>query len=159
MANKWQSQDLQMWLCFCTVAGACPYPTRGHYCLLLLRFFCDPAGSTAASVMAPALLALHGRCWMWQLWRARLSVFSSLLEMTKSIFLSFILKTNFCPSIVYSSNVYKTALLLRFGQLINGLVLTICVFCFLVYLVSTSNIVDDYGNKFVHDDSFSQDIG
>uniref|UniRef100_A0A8P0SWH7 Solute carrier family 9 member C2 (putative) n=2 Tax=Canis lupus familiaris TaxID=9615 RepID=A0A8P0SWH7_CANLF len=48
--------------------------------------------------------------------------------------------------------------MIPFGVLIHFLVLTICVFCFLVYIVCTGNITNDYGNKFIHDGSFSQDI-
>lgn len=43
--------------------------------------------------------------------------------------------------------------MIPFGELIN-----VCVFCLSVYIVHTSNILNDLGNKFIHDDSFGQDI-
>lgn len=43
--------------------------------------------------------------------------------------------------------------MIPFGKLIN-----VYVFCLSVYIVHTSNILNDLGDKFIHDDSFGLDI-
>lgn len=132
--NKWQIQELPVWLCFCSVqclsrphpsfcllvqslfgscskmlvAGALPLPTCGPCCLLAVAGVSPPP----CLQWPPTVLVLSGCCWKQQLWKALLPVFLSLLETTKSLF--------FCPSILYYIQAVFTKQLFYLNLLIRG---------------------------------------
>lgn len=161
------------------VAGALPY----HHCLPLPGLLPSPVGSTATSENQPPcwLFRLcmatvdggnHGellsQCPYPSQKLQNLFFFLTLIE---NWFLPQWIIFKQCPqnnpfASSYHRQDFKMWIKVEFCwwlieqwfPLENLWMFWLSVFCFSVYTVYTSNIINDYGNKFIHDDLFSQDI-